>query len=284
MSLLNDTNTDLVLDEIDDVQQSTWLLLKTRFKNTAIATLVFSSIMVIVGFYITLADNNGLILIVLAILPPFFLYGYIGKKVEQLFMEQFAKSNGYDYQSHGTLIGKDAHIFSIGNSKKVFNEINGTYRTCPINLFDYQFTVGSGKNSQTYLKTIFSIDFQSPVPHITLRIHSILNALDWISQEKKINLEGDFNNKFDLYVQKGYEMEALEIFTPDLMQQIETQWQFELEFSATKLYILYPQIINKKVDLQNLFTAAKYFADHLDPLVNKMKSDMAAMMEQTAKK
>jgi hypothetical protein len=170
-------------------------------------------------------------------------------------------------------------VFTLGHGKKLYNEISGIYQNCPIDLFNYDYTYGEGESSDTIHRTIFIIDFQSPVPHITLTKHQFRFFQSRLG--KKVKLEGDFGDKFDFIVQEGFEIEALQIFTPDLMVKIQDEWHYELEFIGTKLIICSGGTITKLADLQKFYTAAKYLAARFDPMIDKMAPGVSHLASKT---
>jgi hypothetical protein len=205
-------------------------------------------------------------------------YSYVQRKVEHIFMQQFAQANSYEYQQTGSQENRLGYIFKLGHSTKLEDQISWMYKNCPINLFNYTYTVGSGKDSHTYRQTIFEIDFQTPVPHIALKHHMFGDIFGVQGATERIKLEGDFDKYFDVFAEKGFEIETLEIFTPDLMEKAENEWkQFTTEFVGTKLYIYSDAEIQTKIALESMYQVALYLAGRLDPILDKMKSDMAAM-------
>ena len=66
-----------------------------------------------------------------------------------------------------------------------------------------------------------AIPLERTVPHIVLfgrGIGMLKLAGIQVGGDQKLSLEGDFDRSFTLYCPAGYERDALEIFTPDLMQ------------------------------------------------------------------
>ncbi len=52
-----------------------------------------------------------------------------------------------------------------------------------------------------------------------------------------MSLEGDFNKYFKLSVPKGYEVKALEVFTPDVMATLIDKCKFfNVEIAGTNIY------------------------------------------------
>jgi hypothetical protein len=56
---------------------------------------------------------------------------------------------------------------------------------------------------------------------------------------ERLNLEGDFNDYFSLQIEKGQEIDALSVITPDVMQKLVDYNQAEdIEILATNLYFM----------------------------------------------
>jgi hypothetical protein len=98
------------------------------------------------------------------------------------------------------------------------------------------------------------------------------------SGSEYVDLEGDFNKYFTLSIKKGYEVEALEIFTPDVMQElIDKAKTVSLEITDNNLFIYKSKVINTKKELYELYDLAKYFAEKLGPVLARMKPSLEAM-------
>ena len=81
------------------------------------------------------------------------------------------------------------------------------------------------------------------LPHIVLdakknNFLGFSNLPDSLAGSQRLQLEGDFNEHFNLYVPKGYERDALYIFTPDVMQRmIEVTSRYDSEIIDDDLYV-----------------------------------------------
>lgn len=267
----------LLEQEINDVSQTTWKYIAVKYHKSLLIGYSIAAIWFFVSLYFLLFRQNSILMsaLVFSLMAPVFLFAYISNKVRAAFMNQFAQANGYNYSPIGPIDTQTGYIFSRGHSRSVDDYITGKYLNCPLELFIFTYKEGFGKHEHTYWNTIFSLDFQDPVPHITLlRVDSPAGS----SLGIKLQLEGNFNQKFNLYVQKGFEIEALQIFTPDFMAKVES-WNLELEFIGTKLYVYAASALSKKSDLLNMYQIVKDLAARLDPLVEKMKSDVEFMSE-----
>lgn len=122
---------------------------------------------------------------------------------------------------------------------------------------DWQSRRSNGSRTQTFLRFKLPIE----LPHMVLRSRrSETNVLDSVGDSTKLKLEGQFGDMFDLYVPKGYERDALYIFTPDVMERfIDATPNFDCEiigdelyfYSSKKIMFLYPQNFTKLVAIFN---------------------------------
>ncbi len=107
---------------------------------------------------------------------------------------------------------------------------------------DWQSRRSHGSRTQTFMR------FKLPMslPHIVLRSRrSETNVLDGVGESVKLKLEGQFGDMFDLYVPKGYERDALYVFTPDVMVRfIDATPNFDCEIIGDELYFYSSQKIN----------------------------------------
>lgn len=122
---------------------------------------------------------------------------------------------------------------------------------------DWQSRRSNSSRTQTFMR------FKLPMslPHIVLRSRrSETNVLDGVGDSVKLKLEGQFGDMFDLYVPKGYERDALYIFTPDVMERfIDATPNFDCEiigdelyfYSSQKITLLYPQNLSKLIAIFN---------------------------------
>jgi hypothetical protein len=89
-------------------------------------------------------------------------------------MQQAAQQLGWTFTADAPLsmiAGLERHhLFSQGHSKKLFNMMYGTIDGGRASIFDYRFTIGYGKNQQTFTQSV--VYFQSErlsLPSFSLR-------------------------------------------------------------------------------------------------------------------
>lgn len=120
-------------------------------------------------------------------MTPFLIFGlflaivavaaYFGWRAEQKRTEALraaADELGFDFLPAGDpeLLEDLAarHLFSQGRSRKAANLLRGKTGDLEVSVFDYQYTVGSGKSSQTHFTTVFCARAADlSLPDFTLR-------------------------------------------------------------------------------------------------------------------
>ena len=217
------------------------------------------------------------------IVPIFVLlgaYSVFKNKVLREFMQQFALANGMTYTQKGDASGLTGALFNLGHSHSMSNVVSGSFTDNNLSLFDYQYTEGSGKNSHTYTCTAAQIDYPSVLAPVLLTVdyQSFGGIVPFFGAWEKIKPEGNFDKNFDLYTKKEFEIEALQIFSPDFMVKMLDQWpEFNLEFNGNKLTVFYNRTITKRAELQKMFDLIKYLVVRIEPLAQRMESSVKAL-------
>ena len=259
---------------VNNVRQATFHYLKTHpFYYILIFLLLF------IGITLTIRTSVPHFL-VFAVMGIFLVIGIVSNQMRSYLMEQFAKSLGFSYEPKGDLTTVAGTIFNVGHSQEMKNVISGKDGDGhPIRIFSYNYTVGSGKNAHTYYFTIFENTFLGKMPHILLHKQSFFADIEPdLSGAEHIKLEGDFGKYFSLSVEKEFEIEALQIFTPDFMQElIENAKKLNFEFFQSKLYIYTPGFIGSREELDSLFNLSNELCVRLEPVVKSISKDVEAL-------
>jgi hypothetical protein len=260
----------------------------TYFRKHPLWIVVPSVIFVAIVVYIFYRGGNAgvqvmveeiIFLLAICFLPSLLI---VRQRVQDEFMRQFAEANGYTFSPYGGNFGVlDGTLFRLGNggSQSVTDVASGAYLSNPISLFDYSYETGSGKYREAHYYTVFQLQFDTTMPDLLLEKKSFLSSDTLLGQlPEHIKLEGDFNKYFSLSIKKGYEVEALEIFTPDVMEELEEKCKnLSLEIINSHLFIYDNKIIRTKVDLDALYDIAQYFVQKLGPVLARMKGSVEAM-------
>ena len=123
------------------------------------------------------SDSWSTLIVVLgmaAVLPAVFLIAYLVEKKRTETLRMVASGMGFGFAEKGDVSAVGAasalHLCSRGRRKKLKNVMQGQAAGTHVTLFDYQYTIGSGKNSSTYKQTVMMFD--SPgmgLPQFALR-------------------------------------------------------------------------------------------------------------------
>ena len=228
------------------------------------------------------------VIIFLVLICIFSYYGYARNRVQHEFMKQFAAANNFSYTLNGNTKGLDGELFKIGHNQAVADVICGNYINCPITLFSYRYITGSGKNSRTYHATVFELNFGTKMPNILLKkkanfLNEPIFAESFLGntvKRKELQLEGNFNDYFTLEVEEEYEIEALQILTPDFMEElIEKAKSFNMEIVNDHIFIYNNKIISTKQELYDFYELAEYFVQKLGPVLARMKPSLETTMQ-----
>lgn len=186
----------------------------------------------------SLADTNKVLFMVplnlgLAIFFVLcFWVTHLISRQQALMWREFAASNGWHVISTANtkllvppILAKKGHSASNGEA------LSGKLGNQPFTIFKYEYTTGSGKTAQTHTCTvvIYSATWQTIDLHMAK--HEFLSDIDNpFDKYDRVNLEGDFNKHFDLWITKGYEQDIRQLFTPDAMAAfIDKYPNFSLE-------------------------------------------------------
>lgn len=138
-------------------------------------------------------------------------------------LTRFATANGLGYAANASSPGYPGSIFALGRAQQVPEHLyRGGGR--PLDLGNYRYTTGSGKNRKTHDWGYLAIKLDRMLPQMVLdaKANNFLgtNLPVSFSRSQVLSLEGDFDRYFTLYCPKEYERDALYVFTPDLMARL----------------------------------------------------------------
>ncbi len=136
-------------------------------------------------------------------------------------LDRFAQANGMSWHPLVSNPPLPGMIFAHGSSRKATDIVRGTQPRF-VEFGNYQYTTGSGKNQTTHRWGYVAVKLSTPLPHIVLDATSNnglfgSNLPASFDKDQRLSLEGDFDRYFALYCPRGYERDALYLFTPDIM-------------------------------------------------------------------
>lgn len=254
--------------EIKSISRETWNTVKTRWQFWSLLAVVF-----ILGVILTVLMVNYSIDYARSLLIPFiiiFIYIYlVQNKIRTSFWKQFAEINGWYYKDYGSPEQESGVMFRQGDKKHISNIIEGNMDNRSFRIFNYGFTIGSGKNKTGYDYTVFTFKFNGSFPHIYL--NNKHNRYS-VSVGEEIPLPAEFEKIFSLSAPKEYEIEALEIFTPDVLTSLlDGGFTYDIEFVDKEMLVFTDGRINNSEELIQKFKRALELEDLFDEKLDKFK-------------
>jgi hypothetical protein len=150
---------------------------------------------------------------------------YLGTQVRTLMngvWVQFANANGWPINGELDPITLTPLSLLFGHDQSYSPVIDAELGEAGADLFVYQTATGSGRSQHTYAFTIARVRMTAAMPHILLRAKGNIwsSIRPEFEDHEALSLEGDFNDYFSLQIEKGQEINVLEILTPDVMQTL----------------------------------------------------------------
>jgi len=244
----------------------------------AVVALVILQGIVLGGAFVmlgTLSESlaNTLIIPVLLVggVPIVFLMRRLSA-LETAFWKEVAQLHGYTYV-HRPYFEESALVFQQGHSRATGHGLMGTVHDRPFRFFQYHYTVGHGKHPQTHTYCIFEVAFAGTFPHVYLnntRNRDLSSIKGFFLP--RIPLPHELEKDFNLHGPKQYEIEVLEIFTPDLLLHLlDTKWEHDLELVDQKLYVFREQPVRTKQEFEHELGRLEELLALLAPKLNRMK-------------
>ena len=218
----------------------------------------------------------------------FLIYlGIIKAVMHKDFLVRFAKNNNFTFKEKmdmADLKSMKTRLFSYGRSIKAYNVLTKKDdKNTSLQIFNFSCVVGSGKNSHTHVFTVAKTEFEKTnFPHIFLKSDGMrkYNHGDFwgLDKDVKISLEKEFEDKFDLYCTQDYEIEVLQIFTKEVLDELYLfKSKFSVEFAQNKIYVYRDLTLTKEDDIIELIKIVEKILEKAGPLINRLHDDFSSM-------
>ncbi len=205
------------------------------------------------------------------LLVLFLIYSGVLSAKRELFWQQIAKTNGWVHtaeashrQEKSVIIRKRSKEKEGYDDKLLNNVITG--RTGGREFRIFEFMLKKGDSFQHF--TIFAFKFLGVFPNILLNYRN--NHHD-IRIGEYISTPIEFEKKYLLSVAKEYEIEALQIFTPEIMAYLlENEISHDIEFVDQEVMFFTEGMLFKHEDFQKIFAQCAKVADLLGSRLDNM--------------
>ena len=158
--------------------------------------------------------------IVAIVVISFIAYTYYVAQKRQKALMLLADNLGLEY-SYIDLNGKDLvysniSLFQSGHSKEASNVISGDKEGCSVDIFDYKYVTGSGKNSITHHNSVCILTIPQTFKYLFIRTENFLDKIAAVIGFDYIHFESkEFSSRF--YVKSNDKKFAYDIIHPEMM-------------------------------------------------------------------
>ncbi len=210
-------------------------------------------------FFLLFGENgstlaNSLLLTPLAVIVWGWVWWLSGHDIRQqrkdlrygVRAENYARDNNLEYTR---VRHPDRHLrgmlFQVGRPVVTEHRVRRTGRPSA-EIARYTFDLSGDPNSPTLVTWGYAtLRLPAALPHIVLDARGANNLLStslpgmWAPRtEQKLSLEGDFDRYFTLFCPRGYEADALYLFTPDVMTRlIDRAALYDVEIIDNQLFL-----------------------------------------------
>lgn len=203
-----------------------------------------------------ISDHNNKIINLYLIIGVIFLIilGYLFERVyhaKDIYYSKFAKALGFHFGKHPELIinGILFNNYSV-NENIIYGKINNNQ----FYFFDYHFKEKERDDCKSIMIIKTSIHF--PKMFFTsinfFKVESINELFNYSLSKIKFM-------KSSFYIEKGFEIEALQVFCREFKMLLNEQYpDFSLEFNNQNIIIYHKKQINSKKDLIIIFQLAEH--------------------------
>lgn len=221
------------------------------------------------------------------VMIAFLVFGHFRTQGLALFYQGIASAWAWEYRAYALPKQYAAALFKAGHSQLLRNMLSGEVGASPAFVANFQYTVGSGKSAHTYTNTVAMLALTGQVPHLLLAVDKDRfdsAVLSRVNNFVPVPLEGMFETRVGLYVEAGFELEALQIIDVTMLEKLDTAWpQFSLEFVGSELYVYAPRVLTTRDEVEQLLSLLQYASQELSPRLRRMQGSIKAMQEASVK-
>lgn len=263
------------LDSISDIKAATTSEFRKRL-GRAYLSIVVAGVLWDVSMFVILLRSGvtepraylGTLL-----LPWVILAGWrrrLAEKIRGRFWRQFALHHGWTYQPRGDLRGERAVMFHEGHSRSMRHVVSGALDSeRPFRIFEYKFSAGHGRRRHDYFFTTFAVRFSGAFPHLYLdRLKNGYGTKAGVS----LPLPGEFTASFRLFCPAEYEIEALQVFSPEILAYLlDANFPHDIELLDQELHVFTRGYINTLQDLEERFQMGRAIVERLAPRLDRLR-------------
>ena len=148
-------------------------------------------------------------------------------------------------------------LFSRGRARKMKNAILGDSGEVKIAIFDYQFTTGNGKQTQTHYQSVVSLQSNEiQCPDFTMRPENMLDKIGGAIGLQDIDFDSHPNFSKMFVLKSSDESGIREYFKPSLLEFFETKKGISVEAAHGALFFYRPSRKIKPEEIKDYLAQA----------------------------
>lgn len=226
------------------------------------------------------AGSFMLLPVIVALYPfifPISFYARIKKRMKGAYNQQLAKLLGLTHKKGAAISTVKGFLFTVGYRPTITDVFSGEYRLLPVRFFTYTF----GNNEKYDRSTDYSlmcceISFTGNSPELFVVGKDLYKTLrreisvNWRPPNTHVlhTDEGNFSKNFEINIQNGNDIEALQILEPNVMEKLLVGYEnFGFDSYQDKLTVFTKSHPDTKEGFRSLVTLADSLYDKLIPEV-----------------
>lgn len=164
-----------------------------------------------------------LIVAVLVLMFLFFLFSRHLENKRSKALQQTASSLGFSFEENPTYDYEalDLILFHTGRPEKLYNLMRGKKGFLPLEIFDYNYTVGAGKHSLTYRQTVVLATLDKNLPEFTLGPEGFFHKVGELLGYNDIDFDQHPTFSKSYLLRGDDETTIRTLFTPKVISYIE---------------------------------------------------------------
>ena len=200
------------------------------------------------------------------------------KRKRSLPFRAFAQETGLSYRYHGRSPSLRAVLFGrrYGGGNDVSNVMDGVYRDHRVKMFTYL-------DKYTVVQSIMQV----VAPHILVKATCVdINTMPmWRINPNKLVLAKSYEAiGLEVYVTSGYEIEALQIFTPEVIDRLSgDRGIFCVDIYNGKVFVYDNIVMQDSNQMKHLLDTAVMFLDKKKGSVEALDDDFASLVRYFGK-
>lgn len=148
--------------------------------------------------------------------------------------------------------------------------------------FSYSEWIGNRKNTYYFTVTEITVD-QAEFPYLLLQRKNLKRHqdIDYFGEDKDVEVGlNAYNDIYTLHTTNQYEIEALQICTPEFIKLIQSSYMpLSVEFAGNHVYIYAQTQIEKESELDELYRVTKATIDTFGNFLLRIRDDYSVLHE-----